>query len=395
MPEAQKILYFQACAVAAAIANQLTFLKSDNPINFDLEHIDIDRLIQESVRARNLINYRALPSVDNILISFFQYIYYVNVEGYMDSGLLCMKEAIDIAQIFRMRHWRMKQGHSTLEMHSLSKIHYMLLISERYMCIEQNLPVCLESSLPLPTSDLDENPSLLAGFQELVKCFALVDRSFFDNLISYTTKQTNYLSASHSNWFPRRSWIKTINSKLKDIQIVHACGETQMMNVTLSKHWMRALVWNLSHENNFTTDVQPEHYLSYKHPVSIARDFLDETSSLSSFAFESNGPGLCVKLLEITCRVADSITITGDLGALPVLQTMFDLVLQYKSDITISRSIYLKVKSVLQKASSSFNEFPAFNLDLFDLQIPSIVSSPYSNLAMSRKEEQSETLHNH
>lgn len=155
---------------------------------------------------------------------------------------------------------------------------------------------------------------------------------------------------------------------------------------------MRSLVWNIGQQTNLlSAETDKSSYVSVSYPIIIAEQFLTDTEGFTDFAFESNGPGLCVKLLEIANGVADSINLSNNLSDLPLLQTMFNLVSKYKSDITIPQNIYLKVQDIIiMKSSPQLNQLDykhpedssksneSFNL--LDTDVPSMVASPYLNL---------------
>lgn len=379
------LCYSLLCAVAAAISNQLTFLISENPINFKLNGVDPAVFADEAIRIRNMVNFRALQTMDNVLISFLLYIYYVNIQGGMSCGLMYMKEAINFIQLMKLHDPKVYQSKSPREIHILTKFYYMLLISERYMCIEENLPVCLEPSIPLPVAEDDEDPIRMRGFLELVKSFAAPNRTFFDTLVNYYSNG----NISQTSWVPKRPWIVQVQENLNSIEFAHASGQTQYMNVILSKHWMRSLVWNISLQSNILMESSEHASLSFAYPVCIASDFLNDTKDCSDFAFESNGPGLCVKILEIANGVADSINQTNNLSHISILQTLFDLVSKYRNDIAMPQSIYTKVQDFILKKSfcvtrglnMGIDEIrSAFTFRNFsnDFQLPSLGVSPES-----------------
>lgn len=357
--------YSLCCAVCAAITRQLTFLTTGNPIVGVPPNIDASEYAKESIRARNLYDYRLEPSHDNLLISFFLYIYYVNIKGGIQAAILYMKEAISIAQLLGLHDPRTYSTKTTAEVHRLRKIYYMLLVTERFMCIEDNVPVCLEPSIPLPSLEDEEYSGLLTGFIELVKVFSIPDKKFFDNLINYSKKNPSNLQNFHnlfaSSGAPTRKWIINVQAELKKIEIDNASSDTQRLNIILSKHWMRSLAWHISSQNGLLIKKAktPEEFcLTSQFPIEIARDFLIGTEQLPIFAFESNGPGVCVKLLEIALAVADSVNecIVNKLEsftAYNILTSVFTLVSKFKSDITISKELYSKVENIVNKKSTA------------------------------------------
>lgn len=357
--------YSLCCAVCAAITRQLTFLTiGSNPIVDIPSNIESDGYAKEAIRARNLFDYRLTPTYDNLLISFFLYIYYVNVQGGIQAAIIYMKEAISIAQLLGLHDPRAYADKSPAEVHRLRKIYYMLLVTERFMCIEDNVPVCLEPSIPLPSLEDEEYSGLLEGFIELVKIFSIPDKKFFDNLINYSKKNPSNLNKFKnlftSSGVPTKQWITKVQVELSKIHINNGSSDTQKLNIILSKYWMKSLAWHISSQNGLllkNTKTQSEVCLSYHYPIQIAKDFLIETQNLPLFAFESNGPGVCVKLLELALAVADSvneciINKVDTFTAFNILTSVFNLVSKFKSDITITQELYEKVEAIVNKKAT-------------------------------------------
>ncbi|EGV63381.1 hypothetical protein CANTEDRAFT_105899, partial [Yamadazyma tenuis ATCC 10573] len=362
--------YALCCAVCAAITRQLTFLTAGNPIVGAPANIDASQYAKEAIRARNLFDYRLDPSHDNLLISFFLYIYYINIKDGIQAAILYMKEAISIAQLLGLHDPRTYSARPTAEVHRLRKIYYMLLVTERFSCIEDNVPVCLEPSIPLPSLEDEEYSGLLTGFIELVKIFSIPDKRFFDNLINYSKKNpgnlNNFQNLFVSSGTPTRKWITDVQVRLSKIEVTNASSDTQRLNIILSKHWMRALAWHISSQNGLLIkkDTDSENpCLSYQYPIEIAKDFLISTENLPIFAFESNGPGVSVKLLEIALAVADSvneciINKSEYFTAYNLLTSIFNLVSKFKSEITISEELYVKVESIVRRKSMPSPIYP-------------------------------------
>lgn len=356
--------YSLCCAVCAAIQRQLSFLTTGNPIANAPHNIDASEYAKESIRARNLYDYRLEPSHDNLLISFFLYIYYVNVQGGIRAAILYMKEAISIAQLLGLHDPRTYISRPSAEVHRLRKIYYMLLVTERFMCIEDNVPVCLEPSIPLPSLEDEEYSGLLTGFIELVKIFSIPDKKFFDNLINYSKKNPSNLNhfqnLFESSGIPTKKWIISVQTELSKIEISNASSDTQRLNILLSKYWMKSLAWHISSQNGLLIKKakEPEEFcLTPQFPLKLAKEFLIGTENLPIFAFESNGPGVCVKLLEIANAVADSfsesvISKSDTFTAFNILTSVFSLVSKFKNDITISQDLYQKVESIVNRRSA-------------------------------------------
>lgn len=347
--------YGLACAVAAAIARQVTFLTSSSHISLPNE-ISAKQFVDEALRARKSFDYRLHATQDLLLTAFFLYIYYVNIKGGVSASILYLREAISISQILGY-HDTITYTHKTpAEVHHCRKIYYMLLVTERFMCIEDKLPVVLDAAVPYPSLGDEEYAGLLSGFTELVKIFAIPDRRFFDKFIELSSRSD---TAGSVHLFDTRSqstlrrWIENVQTQLERIDIVASIPDLSKLNLLLSQHWMRSLAWHISRNNGLLLKVCDQNdFLSPLFPVKIAHDFLAELELLPIVAFESNGPGASVKLLELGTALADAIAEAlayrfDTLHAYSALDRVFKFVSLLKNDVTLPQAQYDRLFQLL------------------------------------------------
>ncbi|ABN66630.2 Probable sucrose utilization protein (SUC1) or maltose fermentation regulatory protein (MAL13), partial [Scheffersomyces stipitis CBS 6054] len=338
--------YSLSCAVSAAIIVQVTFLSSSSAKMMNLpEDVKHSTYANEAIRARDAINYRLHPSPETLLTSFFLHAYYINIKGGAPAAIVYLREAISIAQILGLHNSNTFIGKSLAEVHRLRKIYYLLLVTERFICIEDDIPVILEPSIPFPSLEDEEYSSLLTGFTELVKVFAIPDKKFFDKFMTLKMNENEYAS------FPSQTWIINVQQQLESIRVLSETLSIQKLNILLSKYWMKSLTWNISRKNNLllskaSTD-NTNSSLSTDYPFVMAKDFLSESKDLPLFAFESNGPGVCIKLLELGNSLADSISLTRDYSGFEYLSSIFALVSKLKNDITLPLHLYQKIENML------------------------------------------------
>ncbi|KAK6454137.1 uncharacterized protein RJT20DRAFT_146400 [Scheffersomyces xylosifermentans] len=349
--------YSLSCAVSAAIICQVTFLSSSTHLISLPPDIKHAQFANEAIKARDSFNYRLHPSPDTLLTSFFLYAYYINIKGGAPAAICYLREAISIAQILGLHNSNNFVGKSSAEVHRLRKIYYLLLVTERFICIEDDIPVILEPSIPFPSLLDEEYSSLLTGFTELVKIFAIPDKKFFDKFISLKIYEND-----NSN-FPSRTWIINVQQQLETIPILQETLSIQKLNIVLSKYWMKSLTWNISKKNNLLIDsgsiTQSNSSLSAEYPLEIVRDFLEDTKDLPLYSFESNGPGVCIKLLELGNSLADSISLTRNYRGIGYLSSIFDLVSKLKNDITLPIHLLMLPSWPITAASESYiSEIP-------------------------------------
>ncbi|KAG7666164.1 uncharacterized protein J8A68_000293 [[Candida] subhashii] len=368
------IVYTQALSICGAISKQVTFLTEhakliQNGINAEL-------CIKECVRAREEFNHKLKPDVNVMIVSLFLYEYYINTPDGTKLAMLYLREAISIAQILELHDPNTYMTMSIQESHQLRKMYYMLMITERYMCIEDGLPVILDACIPFPTLEDEEYPDLLTGFTELLKLFSVPDRSFFDKMAKLKKLSNNleYLQnfLHDPNTVPTESWLVDVDKRLDAIKVVNFISDIQKVNILLSKHWMKSLTWHIAYKNGLLrqNDINSDQYphnnpddetncLSLAYPKTIAYDFLSSVSNLPIFAFESNGPGVVVKLLEIAHGLADSINdlslIKGEsFNPLPVqdaMNSIFTLVAKFKTEVTLPTDLYRRIETMVNNFS--------------------------------------------
>ncbi|KAJ9103479.1 hypothetical protein QFC19_004430 [Naganishia cerealis] len=347
--------YGLACAVAAAIARQVTFLTTNSHINLPNE-ISSEQFVAEALRARKSFDYRLQVTKDSLLTAFFLYVYYVNVKGGVSASILYLREAISVAQILGYHDTLTYADKTPAEVHHCRKIYYMLVVTERFMCIEDKLPVILDAAVPYPSLGDEEYAGLLSGFTELVKIFAIPDRRFFDKFIELSSRSE---ATGGAGLFDTRSqsvlrrWIENVQTQLEKIEIASSIPDSSKLNLLLSQHWMRSLAWHISRNNGLLLKIgNSNDYLSPLFPVKIAHDFLAQSEDLPIVAYESNGPGVSIKLLEIGTALADAIAEAlvyrfDTNQAYGALDRIFKFISFLKNDLTMPKAEYERLYQLL------------------------------------------------
>lgn len=359
--------YALSCALSAAIMVQATFFSSNSDLiklPTDVEPIDF---ANEALKARELSKFRMHPTPDTLLTSFFLYAYYINLKGGTTSAIVYLREAISIAQILGLHNESTYLDKPSPEVHRLRKIYYMLLVTERFMCIEDDVPVILEPLIPFPSINDEEYSTLICGFIELIKVFAIPDKKFFDRIALLKFKDNNPIQAkelhSSSNSYLSSSWIVQIQQQLDTIQKNNEVPEVQKVNIIVSKYWMKSLIWHLAKKFNLLLNqnkMDPNDILSGLYPTSIAKRFLEDVSNLPLFAFELNGPGACFKIVEIADGLIDSIILCGirrgdNHVSYGYLRSIFNLISKLKNDLSLPLDIYHKIERFLIDNTSTNN----------------------------------------
>lgn len=379
--------YALACSVCADIATQLTFLSDTLHVRDMPTGIEAKDFADEALRVRSRINYRLNPNIDTLLSSFFLYDYYVNVNDYKSVAITYLRETLTFAQILGLHNPKTYFNQTPATVHRMKKIYYMLMVTERFLCIEENIPVLLTPSIPFPELEDEEYPEILSGFTELIRIFSIPDKSFFDKLAEESSNSSNLklfqkslLKLSNP---PTQSWIVNVQNNLRNVSISPLIPDTQKLNIILSQHWMRALGWHIANQNELLIrDSDENHCLNPQFPLHIAKEFLKSTENLSLFAFESNGSGVCVKLLEIANALADSVSESAvykydTYNSYDALGAIFLLVGKFKKDIMLPVDLYNKIDTII--SDKAISKFPTDYITELDDEASSRIASSNSS----------------
>lgn len=351
--------YVLSCAVCAAVARHKDFLKSLDGVLSLNNCFEPHEYIQEARRVIFEYELTMNPSVNLLLTSYFMHIYYDNILGETNRGLMYIREAVSLAHILGLHEQSTYELKSKAESHHLRKIYYQILITERFIAFESNLPVLLEPNLEIPSLEDDEYSDLLLGFTELARMFSAIDKDFFKELHKNKTHRREAFQdifTSKQSKETKKLWMYQLQKKLDmKIQSDRIARDAQKVNIALSKAWFQSLGWMISSENQFLTSTgqqDPSHYFSYKFPLEIAKDFLTATNGFPDYAFESNGPGAALKMLEI----ADALYTynVGPMGrtdsgsGLDQLNHIFNMVVRLKNDMELPKTVFSKISTLLE-----------------------------------------------
>lgn len=344
--------YALSCAVCAAIATQMLFvLYKDHALSI-ADPTSGAAFAEESRRIRGLFDYMARPRVTTLLSSFFLYAHYVNNKGCGSQAIMYLREAILMAQMMGFHEPEKYVDKSAAETQRWKKIYYMLLVTERFMCFEDGVPVILDACIEFPTLDNEEYPSLLAGFTELIKVFSVPDKKFFGEVNQKSRNAFGMLQPLQNSQSTEeiRRWISRVQRDLNvPIEACSKVSDAQKLNILLSRLWIQSIAWHITSEHQLLHQLDlADDCFSVDFPLHVTRDFLRATSGLPQFAFEANGPGICVKLLEMANSMTFAIGRSQKkMMMAELLHEIFLLVSKFRNDITLPVNIYDKVRQTI------------------------------------------------
>jgi hypothetical protein len=260
-----------------------------------LEPLVAESFITESKRVRSTFEYMESVTLNTTLTSYFLHIFYGRQSLRTQTAIFYIREAITFAQLFGMHIEDTYSRYPINDQQVMRKLYFLLFMTERYLCINDGLPTVLES-ISLPITENEEIPEVVSGFLNLVTLFSTPGTDFFSKWTSHS-----------SNVSINRERLLLIQHALqRPLENPDCSDDIQKVDIVVSQHWMRSLAWKLSIQLGYVM-LNSKREMNVTYPLEIAQDALDGVSKFSPGAFEVHGPGMEVKMYEITNVLADSI----------------------------------------------------------------------------------------
>jgi hypothetical protein len=290
-------IYSLTTALCGATLSNMSRVVLDDSLQSSL---DAEAFIWESRRMRGTFDYMEPVTLDTVLTSYFLHIYYGRQTSREQMAAFYIREAITFAHMLGMHLDETYARHSVRDQRVMRKLYFLLFMTERYLCIQQGLPIVLDS-IPLPDVDDEENPDAVTGFLNLVTLFSTPGRDFFGRW----TSQGSNLNMS-------RDQLLLIQHALqRPLENPTHINDIQMVDIVVSQHWIRSLAWKLSVISGYVMS-SGKREMNVEYPLEIAQHALRGVSQFPPAAFEVHGPGMEVKMYEIATALADSILCKPD-----------------------------------------------------------------------------------
>ncbi|KAF3935718.1 hypothetical protein ABW19_dt0208545 [Dactylella cylindrospora] len=254
---------------------------------------------QEAQKLRQLFEYRETFSIASLLTSFFLHIYYANAEKLRSAGFF-LREAIGCS--FGLRMHESESYVPTWERENQLKIRifWVLFISERTYCIQNGMPMMLQTIeyLPETTEDDSQERKVLSAFVNLTQLFVHLDSGFAKSLQGDTSKSCSSCPGYH------REEMSAIQQKL--------CGaegegndlrESQQVDIMVTRQWIRTLLWQYTISHFAVSCNSTDLAFSSLLPAEIAKETLSNFNKFSPSSIKTHGYGIEIKLF----RLADTL----------------------------------------------------------------------------------------
>jgi len=288
--------YMLACSVCAATMVQLQ-LSVFGPCGDVLEPI---AMLTEIEDLRRQYDYRESPSMDFLATSFFMHVAYTNL-GRLTTSTLLLREAVTLAYILDLHRPSHYDEITSIERQSHLRMFWILFITERAHATQHDIPCVMTVDPDMPELDVESQPSVLSPLIMLCRMF----RSFCEGSSGSLTAES----------------LTSFNNELMRIPIsTQNHHDLQKADLSVTQQWLRLMFWKLAINKVVMTANSTDDIRSVFFPISLAKDLLSNISTMSIDTLEAHGPGMEIKLFEVTNSVADIITLNPHQSQTSTLQ---------------------------------------------------------------------------
>lgn len=126
----------------------------------------------------------------------------------------------------------------------------------------------------------------ITGFNHLIRLY----KPFDNNFVGFWSHQSHGITAD---------WIVALQRQLTiALPQYLQCTESQMVDLKVSHAWLRLMVWQLAVSYRLITSIPTDQTLSYRYPVEISRELIQQAPRFTQSAMEVHGIGLvCLGLV--------------------------------------------------------------------------------------------------
>ncbi|KAL4944192.1 hypothetical protein BDV06DRAFT_210490 [Aspergillus oleicola] len=299
--------YALAAALCAATLAQLR-LPGHTTARESIVTTSVD-FVRECMKRKTEYSHQSSANLESLLTSLFLHMYYANVDQ-ISLATFALRDAVTHAHLLNLGIGQ-AQDCQIEERQRRLRIYWVLLVTERTFCMQNDLPITLQTidDFPVPVEDGDSDPALLTGFCNLVRLFTRIDGPLL---------QAPYLSPT-----PKYS-----RAKITGIQRELLAGatrdqsidEVQLVDIWVTMAWLSSLLWQYSASHFMLTpeseSPSSDVFFSPSYPFVIARNFLSLVCGASLDSIRSHGYGMEIKLFQLANSLIDVLIYVPSLSTI-------------------------------------------------------------------------------
>ncbi|KAF2034611.1 hypothetical protein EK21DRAFT_97265 [Setomelanomma holmii] len=236
-------------------------------------------------------------SVMRAMQSIFIHNCLMSLQG-VDAAFFYMRDAITNIQLLRIDNAEQAATLSPPERSQRQRMYWQAYIHERFIAILDYRHAILPALYTLPEDDPTIPIQVHEGFNQIIKLFRLLDTEFLTSWLG--TKDGQVTS----------KWVEAKSRELEgdpeaDARELANLSMMQRADLTITREWLRTLVWRLAMGQTLLSSRSSKECLSLLFPVRLSQTLRQQVSSMSRQDIEVHGSSITQKLFEITDTIAD------------------------------------------------------------------------------------------
>lgn len=215
-----------------------------------------------------------------------------------DAAFVYMRDAISIIQLLRIDNRENSAQLSPPERSRRQRLYWQAYIHERFLAILDYRRAILPPLYTLPEDDPTIPLQVHEGFNQIIKLFRLLDTEF---LSSWIDSQGGSVTST---------WVEAKSRELEgdpeaDERDLAGLSMMQRADLTITREWLRTLVWRLAMGQTLLSSKSSKECLSLLFPIRLSQTLRQQLCSMSRQDIEVHGSSITQKLFEITDTIAD------------------------------------------------------------------------------------------
>ena len=248
-------------------------------------------LIEDLLRVRKGFDYVEHPTLLTVQTSFFLFSSYFSLEK-QNACWFYLREAATIAQMMGMHEEATYLSTDLAERLYRRRTYWLILVTERAYAMERHRPLTLYATIELPSAE-GADEEIINGFLHLISLFRCID----DEFMGLWNKARSECSTG---------WLSQLQLQLIDaLPPELKTTKYQAADIKITQQWLRIIVWQLSIMNGNLSSSSPNSAMTFRYPIEIAKDLLQDMQRMDVPSMEVHGVGLVGVLLPL---VADRKT---------------------------------------------------------------------------------------
>jgi hypothetical protein len=211
-----------------------------------------------------------------------------------------MRDAISSIQLLRIDNPEHSASLAPAERARRQRLYWQAYVHERFIAILDYRHAILPPLYTLPEEDATISTQVHDGFIQIIKLFRLLDTEFISSWLGVQ----NAPGKITSTWVEAKSRELEGDPETDALEFANL-SMMQRADLTITREWLRTLVWRLAMGQTLLSSRSSKECLSLLFPTRLSQTLRMQVSSMSRQDIEVHGSSITQKLFEITDTIAD------------------------------------------------------------------------------------------